>query len=207
MPFCSLSPRAGLVASRQTFVRRRHLGWTASDAAGSVHQRFRDLWTRPTKTTVSKLVLVTFPEVLNQAFDVGERLTLPLPVSSLIPWKVSIRSSNCHRVSSVGDTSSIKMRILLNASVPSGSHQITASNCSQLITAFKFWVKCVRLIKQELHRSTAITVYEQFWDLCWTFGAECGTCHLSVPFCSVRFPASPLESPISRAFPACIDVR
>ena len=36
--------------------------------------------TRPTKTTVSKLVLVTFPE-LNQAFDVGERLTLPLPVS------------------------------------------------------------------------------------------------------------------------------
>ena len=36
--------------------------------------------TRSTKTAVSKLVLVTFPE-LNQAFDVGERLTLPLPVS------------------------------------------------------------------------------------------------------------------------------
>ena len=35
---------------------------------------------RSTKTAVSKLVLVTFPE-LNQAFDVGERLTLPLPVS------------------------------------------------------------------------------------------------------------------------------
>ena len=49
-------------------------------AAGSVHQRFRDARTRPTKTTVSKLVSVTFPE-LNQAFDVGERLTLPLPVS------------------------------------------------------------------------------------------------------------------------------
>ena len=41
---------------------------------------FETLRTRSTKTAVSKLVLVTFPE-LNQAFDVGERLTLPLPVS------------------------------------------------------------------------------------------------------------------------------
>ena len=36
--------------------------------------------TRSTKTAASKLVLVTFPE-LNQAFDAGERLTLPLPIS------------------------------------------------------------------------------------------------------------------------------
>ena len=69
------------------------------------------------------------------------------------------------------------------------------------------WVKCVRLIKQELHRSTARTVDEQFWDLCGTFGAECGTfLPIRTVFVAVRFPASPLESPISRAFPACIDV-
>jgi hypothetical protein len=47
------------------------------DGGRAVSRRSR---TRPTKTAVSKLVLVTFPE-LNQAFDVGERLTLPLPVS------------------------------------------------------------------------------------------------------------------------------
>jgi hypothetical protein len=47
------------------------------DQQSAVSRRSR---TRSTKTAVSKLVLATFPE-LNQAFDVGERLTLPLPVS------------------------------------------------------------------------------------------------------------------------------
>ena len=43
--------------------------------------RFRDAQRRgPQRRRFLKLVLVTFPE-LNQAFDVGERLTLPLPVS------------------------------------------------------------------------------------------------------------------------------
>ena len=61
-------------------IKRGRRAPEASRAAGSVISVSRRSRTRSTKTAVSKLVLVTFPE-LNQAFDVGERLTLPLPVS------------------------------------------------------------------------------------------------------------------------------
>ena len=92
--------------------------------------------TRSTKTAVSKLVLATFPE-LNQAFDVGERLTLPLPVSFdpvkgvdlifQLPWRKLSRGcifdKNAHTTQCFE-----KM----------APHVLTASNCSQLISAFKY---------------------------------------------------------------------
>jgi hypothetical protein len=80
--------------------------------------------------------LATFPE-LNQAFDVGERLTLPLPVS-FDPVKGVDLIFQLHGVSSVGDASSIKMRILLNASKRFGSSRTHGIKCSQLISAFKY---------------------------------------------------------------------
>ena len=68
-----------LLCAKHLFVAAIFAGPPASGriSTSAVSRRSR---TRSTKTAVSKLVLVTFPE-LNQAFDVGERLTLPLPVS------------------------------------------------------------------------------------------------------------------------------
>ena len=71
---------------RDLLLRANHLSVEAIFAGPPASGRIstsavsRRSGTRSTKTAVSKLVLVTFPE-LNQAFDVGERLTLPLPVS------------------------------------------------------------------------------------------------------------------------------
>ena len=62
--------------------RKPHASSRYGRGAADKRERWRALTSgqRSTKTAVSKLVLVTFPE-LNQAFDVGERLTLLLPVS------------------------------------------------------------------------------------------------------------------------------
>ena len=135
MPFCSLSPCAGLVALRQSFVHRCHLRWSASERPDQHLSCFETRNTRSRKRTVSKLVLVAFPE-LNQAFDVGERLTLPLPVSFdpvkgvdlifQLPWRKLSRGYM------------IKMRILFNASKDLAPLVLTALNLSQLIRAFKY---------------------------------------------------------------------